>query len=376
MSDPSSTHAPEGKDGEWISFFTQFGSPAARTTDSETSRLGDLLREQFPQPPSTEFRALWIYEIIQGDTPGSMRYCRDEPELGRFDRRDGGFTLSVFLPSSVWMGATPEAIRKAWAQEYRRAFTLIVERARKSKIALDGDRFLADLEDALARYLDGESAGEASGSGAGPARGAVRRETGGVREIPESQLPACDDAARASDVRRRRSRAKRATAPELITLAPDDSHLEHVGRLADGRGYFATTAWVDQQDIERTAEDAGVPGEYIAIYIFNRDGSLAEARIEAAGDLDADARDALWEKRLSELGRRRRARIKVAPFVAERSGVRFGLVATPPDGADDDGVQEDTDELGSEAEGSNWRVTLEPGATLVFFPPWDGTYDT
>ena len=62
--------------------------------------------------------------------------------------------------------------------------------------------------------------------------------------------------------------------------------------------------------------------------------------------------------------------------MAERSGVRFGLVATPPNGADDDGVQEDTDELGSEDEGSNWRVTLEPGATLVFFPPWDGTYDT
>ena len=204
MSDPSWTHAPERKDGEWISFFTQFGSPAAEATDSETSRLSDLLRQQFPHPPRGEFRTLWIYQIIQGDTPGSMRYCRDEPELGRFDRRDGGFTLSVFLPSSLWVGATPQAIRKAWAQEYRRAFALIVERTRKSKIELDGDRFLADLEAALARYLDGDAASETPVSCAGLVRGAGQLEPGDAGEATETRPSAGDNAAGA----RRRARAK------------------------------------------------------------------------------------------------------------------------------------------------------------------------
>jgi len=371
MSDPSSTHAPERKDGEWISFCAQFGSPAAEATRPETHRLGDLLREQFPQPPSTEFRALWIYEIIQGDTPGSMRYCRDEPELGRFDRRDGGFTLSVFLPSSRWVGATPQAIRRAWAQEYRRAFALIVERTRKSKIKLDGDRFLADLEAALARYLDGDAVCETPVSGAGPVRGAGQLEPGDTGEATETRLSAGDDATGA----RQRARAKRATAPERITLAPDESHAEHVGRIADGRGYFATIAGAHDDEIDRTAEDAGAPGEYIAIYLFNPDGTLSEARIDPAGEFDADARDALWEKRLAELGRRRKSAIEVAPFSVKRHGITFGLVASPVDamdGEDDGDAERDHDESGD----PGWRVTLEPGGGMIFFPPWDGTYDT
>jgi hypothetical protein len=369
--------APQSPPSEcWWEFIPAFATPeASAQVKPHLWPLLDALRKHLPTPPSEDIRELWVYLIIQGETPDSNRFCRDTPTLGRYTRRSGSFALHVFLPSSIWFGAPPRTIREAWAHEWRRAFRMIVERAVQTKLKLDGDRFLADLEAALAEFLAGTPATSQEGD-------AVRnRQTndieGAAHPVPANEPPVPRQA-RPVEPRRRGDggRRRRVVAPELITLAPDDSHLEHVGRLADGRGYFATTAWVDQQDIERTAEDAGVPGEYIAIYIFNRDGSLAEARIEAAGDLDADARDALWEKRLSELGRRRRARIKVAPFVAERSGVRFGLVATPPDGADDDGVQEDTDELGSEAEGSNWRVTLEPGATLVFFPPWDGTYDT
>jgi hypothetical protein len=152
------------------------------------------------------------------------------------------------------------------------------------------------------------------------------------------------------------------SAPELIRINHDDYHARHVGWTADERQFFLTNPFVPQYGAD--------PGrEFLALYIFDAEGSLLEARIDDLGvresvllpgqKLDIDAAGELAETRLAELGEISFQDIEVAPFRIERFGIEFGLIVWEP-GEDND----------------DWYVTIEPGDYMCFNPPWDGDYDT
>lgn len=141
------------------------------------------------------------------------------------------------------------------------------------------------------------------------------------------------------------------TPPALIAIDHDDYHAEHIGHTSDGRQFFLTTPF----------EPGG--HEFVALYVFDAQGQLLEARIDDFGPrkgLDEAARRACRDRRLRELGEITFDRIEVAPFAIERFGLTFGLVYSEPE--DDDDVA--------------W-VNLLPGDYMAFSEPWDlGEYDT
>jgi len=144
--------------------------------------------------------------------------------------------------------------------------------------------------------------------------------------------------------------------PERVAIDHDDYHAQHVGRTADGRQFFLTTPFVPP--IGGTAGN-----EFVALYLFDTNGKLIEALIDDFGsrvELDLDAQQGAYDKRLKELGQVSFERIEVAPFAVDRFGTKFGLILRPPD--------EDIDV---------WAVEVQPGNYMAFFEPWDsGEYDT
>jgi hypothetical protein len=144
-------------------------------------------------------------------------------------------------------------------------------------------------------------------------------------------------------------------SPEKIAIDRDDYHAEHVGTLSDGRQFFVTTPFVPAGH--------GPGREFIAVYLFDADGKLLEARIDDLGTratLDDAAAKKQLQARLAELGEVNHQRIEVRPFQLERFGVTFGLIPQPP-----------------EEEDEEWCVILEPGNYMAFYEPFDsGEYDT
>jgi hypothetical protein len=143
--------------------------------------------------------------------------------------------------------------------------------------------------------------------------------------------------------------------PTTVVVAPDDDIARFVGRTADGRQFFLTNPFVPA---------IREPGrEFLALYLFDRDGTLLDARIDDLGtreELDEDDARARQDALLASLGKVRIGEIKIAPFRLERFGVEFGFIPQPPEEAGDD-----------------WSVIVEPGNYMCFWPPWTtGEYDT
>ena len=120
--------------------------------------------------------------------------------------------------------------------------------------------------------------------------------------------------------------------------------------------FFVTTPFIPALGNE--------PGrEYLAVFLFNSDGRLSEARIDDLGTratLNREEARGLLDKRMAELGSLDYGRIEVKPFAIERFGTTFGLVPRAPEG-----------------EGDGWWVELQPGNYMAFHEPWDsGEYDT
>ncbi|MEH0935995.1 hypothetical protein [Micromonospora psammae] len=141
--------------------------------------------------------------------------------------------------------------------------------------------------------------------------------------------------------------------PALVAIDHDDYMAEHVGHLPDGRQFFLTTPFVSGDD----------GAEFVALYVFDRVGTLTDAMIDAFGpraSMDRAARTERYEGRLRELGPVTFDRIEVKPFAVERFGVTFGLICRPPEG-----------------DGGSWWVEVQPGNYMAFTEPWDsGEYDT
>jgi hypothetical protein len=144
--------------------------------------------------------------------------------------------------------------------------------------------------------------------------------------------------------------------PDIIAINNDDYHAKHVGRTADGRQFMLTTPF--------EPAIAGRKGrEFVALYLFDANGKLLEARIEDFGPratLDDKKRHEVYDRWLRELGEVTYHRIEVAPFAVERFGTMFGLVLREREENDDP-----------------WAVEMQPGNYMAFFEPWDGgDYDT
>lgn len=144
--------------------------------------------------------------------------------------------------------------------------------------------------------------------------------------------------------------------PERISIDHDDYHAEHVGRTNDGRQFFLTTPFEPA-----IGETQG--SEYVALFLFDIDGNLIDAKIDDLGpreSLDDEKRRDCYEARLKELGNVAFERIDVKPFAIVRLGTTFGLVPREP--KDEDDV---------------WTVEMQPGNYMAFFEPWDsGEYET
>ncbi len=144
--------------------------------------------------------------------------------------------------------------------------------------------------------------------------------------------------------------------PDSIAIEHDDYHAKHVGWTADGRQFILTTPF-------EAAIDGNPGGEFVALYIFDTDGKLLDAKIDELGPratMDKDKASKLYEQRLKELGEVQFSRIEVAPFSVERFGTKFGLIVRQ---------QEDEEDV--------WAVEMQPGNYMAFFEPWDsGEYDT
>lgn len=144
--------------------------------------------------------------------------------------------------------------------------------------------------------------------------------------------------------------------PKTVALANDDYSAKYVGRTADGRQFFLTNPFVPAI--------GGNPGrEFLALYLFDKDGALLDAQIQDLGiraKLDEDAARARQTALLESLGTVKYRKIKVAPFKVERFGMEFGFIPQPP-----------------EEPGENWAVIVEPGNYMCFCPSWtSGDYDT
>jgi hypothetical protein len=146
--------------------------------------------------------------------------------------------------------------------------------------------------------------------------------------------------------------------PKVVTLDHDDYAAEYVGRTKDGRQFFLTTPFVPADEV-----GTSTGREFIALYVFHKDGNLQSVTIDDLGPrvgMDKAARVARRGAMLASLGQVKYQRIKVAPFRIEVYGVEFGFIPQPP-----------------EEPGEDWSVIVEPGNYMCFWPPWtSGDYDT
>jgi hypothetical protein len=144
--------------------------------------------------------------------------------------------------------------------------------------------------------------------------------------------------------------------PKTVVLAHDDYHARYVGRTVDGRRLFLTTPFAP-------AVGGSSGREFLALYLFDKDGTLVDAQIEDLGpraEFDEVAARARHAGLLESLGPVKYCRIKAAPFKVERFGVEFGFIPQPP-----------------EESGDDWSVIVQPGDYMCFWPPWtSGDYDT
>src|SRR5215470_4502018 len=70
--------------------------------------------------------------------------------------------------------------------------------------------------------------------------------------------------------------ASMSEAPETICILHDDYHARHIGRTSDGRQFFLTSAF------EPAIGES--PGrEFVALFLFDNDGTLIADRIDELG---------------------------------------------------------------------------------------------
>jgi hypothetical protein len=108
--------------------------------------------------------------------------------------------------------------------------------------------------------------------------------------------------------------------PESIAIDPDDYHAEHVGWTREKQQFFLTTPF--EPRIDEKAKGC----EYVALFIFDAEGNLIEAKIDEFGprkSIDSQSLRNCYDLRLRELGDVSKERIVVKPFAIERFNTTF-----------------------------------------------------
>ena len=140
--------------------------------------------------------------------------------------------------------------------------------------------------------------------------------------------------------------------PEKLLIVPDEFHLDHAGRCADGRNVIITTQLIF---------GAAQTRDFICTFWFDDDEKLLAHRIDEVGMRGAYEKETgkrIWASHVEAVGRIVPQPFWVKPFSVDFADRVFGLVPE---------LMEDGD----------WRVIFEPGNTMAFFAPWDsGEYDT
>lgn len=141
-------------------------------------------------------------------------------------------------------------------------------------------------------------------------------------------------------------------------LVPDRFHLLHVGKTAQGNGY-----WITPQ----LATEDGATRDFIAAYVFAPDGALISCDVVDLG-LRSGGSDRMVDTTISRLKTKIDAEtveeIRVKPFSRMFYGHCFGLVIREPDAGDDDPSHETL-------------IDALPGHTLMFQDPWTScNYDS
>jgi len=143
--------------------------------------------------------------------------------------------------------------------------------------------------------------------------------------------------------------------PDKFLIGHDEYHAKHIGRTADGNQFFLTTPFIPVRD-----ESPGC--EFIALFVFDPNGKLIEAKIDRLGPraaVDKDEARRLYNERLKSLSNVEFCVIEIAPFKVTRFDTEFGLIPREPEDAEDELL-----------------IELHPGNYMAFYHPWDGKYDT
>ncbi len=146
--------------------------------------------------------------------------------------------------------------------------------------------------------------------------------------------------------------------PKRIRINHDDYYASLIGKTKDGRQFFITQPFVPWGH------------DFVACYLFDKDGAFIDAKIHDLGKRNADMLPGnaliddgnvatVQKQMLAELGDTKFCNIQVCPFAHAWNGITFGLITQAP--------QDDDDE---------WNVIAEPGDYMAFYSPWDGDYDT
>lgn len=140
-------------------------------------------------------------------------------------------------------------------------------------------------------------------------------------------------------------------------LVPDDFHLHHGGKTAQGNGYWIDTQLAIEKDGTR---------DFVAAYVFDREGKLISSEVVNRGLRSEEQTQTLEEiigKLKKKINAKETTEILVKPFSASFYGHTFGLVVREAEEGDDATMEVLIDAM--------------PGYTLMFYGPWSScNYDT
>jgi hypothetical protein len=133
-------------------------------------------------------------------------------------------------------------------------------------------------------------------------------------------------------------------------LVPDDYHLQHVGKTAQGNGY-----WIALQ----LATEDGDTRDFVAAYVFDKMGDLISCEVVDQGKRPHSAEhttNEIIQKLKRKVDAKETTKILVKPFSTSFHGHTFGLIIRE---------QEEGDDPSDET-----LVDAMPGSTLMFYGPW------
>lgn len=133
-------------------------------------------------------------------------------------------------------------------------------------------------------------------------------------------------------------------------LVPDDYHLQHVGKTAQGNGY-----WIDLQ----LASEGDDTRDFVAAYVFDEMGDLISCEVVDQGKRSHSAEhttDEIIQRLKRKVDAKETTKIRVKPFSISFHGHTFGLIIREQEESDDP-----LDEV---------LIDAMPGSTLMFYGPW------